>query len=170
MSHKNSARINRMARRHKFRKPATIQLTSLIDILTVLVFFLLVNSQNVTNIPGSQQLSLPKSTADKRADDAVLTIVVTPKNISVQGMKVADSPEAALTQGDIIPSLAKELAYRANKTAPKLNAAGVPEREVMILGDKSISYTLLRKVMATSSASDYSKISFAVLRTKEGLK
>ena len=164
----NQARINRMARRHKFRKPATIQLTSLIDILTVLVFFLLVNSQNVTNIPDSQNLELPKSTADKRADDAILTVMVNEKSIVVQGMKVADSPAALQIQGDIIPGLAKELAYRATKAAPKLNAEGIPEREIMILGDKNISYTLLRKIMATSSASDYSKISFAVLRTKEG--
>jgi len=164
---KNTARVNRMARRHKFRKPATIQLTSLIDILTVLVFFLLVNSQNVTNIPDSQQLSLPKSTAEKRADDAVLTVMINQKSIVVQGRKVADSAAALQIQGDIIPELAKELAYRASKTAPKLNPEGIPEREILILGDKAISYTLLRKVMATSSASDYSKISFAVLRTKE---
>ncbi|MDI1301130.1 MAG: biopolymer transporter ExbD [bacterium] len=164
---KNTARINRMARRHKFRKPATIQLTSLIDILTVLVFFLLVNSQNVTNIPDSQQLTLPKSTAEKRADDTVLTVMINQKSIVVQGRKVADSAAALQITGDIIPELAKELAYRASKTAPKLNPEGIPEREILILGDKAISYTLLRKVMATSSASDYSKISFAVLRTKE---
>jgi biopolymer transport protein ExbD len=167
MNMKQSARTKRMARRHKFRKPATIQLTSLIDILTVLVFFLLVNSQNVTQIPDSQNLRLPKSTAEKRPDET-LTVMVTEKSIVVQGLKVADSAAALATQGDVIPELAKELAYRASKTAPKLNAQGIPEREIMILGDQKISYTLLRKVMATCSASDYSKISFAVLRTKEG--
>jgi len=164
----NNARMNRMARRHKFRKPATIQLTSLIDILTVLVFFLLVNSQNVTNIPDSQQLILPKSTAETRASDTTLTVMVNEKSIVVQGVKVTDTPSALQIQGDIIPELAKELAYRASKTEPTLNPEGIPEREIMILGDKSISYSLLRKVMATCSASDYSKISFAVLRTKEG--
>jgi biopolymer transport protein ExbD len=165
-----NAQLARMARRHRLRKPATIQLTSLIDILTVLVFFLLVNSQNVTNIPGSQQLSLPKSTADKRADENVLTVMVNQKSIVVQGIKVADAAEALKIDGDVIPGLAKELAYRASKSAPKLNAQGIPEREITILGDKSIPYTLLRKVMATCSASDYSKISFAVMRTKEGTR
>lgn len=159
--------INRMERRHKHRKPATIQLTSLIDILTVLVFFLLVNSQNVTNIPDSQNLELPKSTAEARASESVLTVMVNLKSIVVQGVPVATASEAMQVKGDIIPSLAKELAYRASKTSPKLNADGIPEREIMILGDKSIPYTLLRKVMATCSAGDYSKISFAVLRTKE---
>ena len=165
----SNTHLNRMARRHKRRKPATIQLTSLIDILTVLVFFLLVNSQNVTNIPDAQQLQLPKSTAETRASDTTLTVTVSPKSIVVQGVKVIDTPAAMATQGDIIPALARELAYRKTKTAPKLNPQGIPEREIMILGDKSISYRLLRKVMATCSASDYSKISFTVLRTKEGV-
>ncbi len=164
----STARVNRMARRHRHGKPPTILLTPLIDILTVLVFFLLVNSQNVTNIPDSQQLDLPKSTAETRAEETVLTVMVNQKSIVVQGVKVADTPSAMQIQGDIIPELAKELSYRAAKTSPKLNAEGIPEREILILGDKSISYSLLRKVMATSSASDYSKISFAVLRTKEG--
>lgn len=165
-----SAQLSRMARRHRLKKPATIQLTSLIDILTVLVFFLLVNSQNVTNIPDSQQLDLPKSTADVRADENVLTVMVNQKSIVVQGQKVADTAEALAIEGDVIPGLAKELAYRAAKSAPKLNDKGVPEREITILGDKTIPYTLLRKVMATCSASDYSKISFAVMRTKEGTR
>ncbi|MCC2638289.1 MAG: hypothetical protein K0Q68_2008 [Moraxellaceae bacterium] len=163
-----SAHLSRMARRHRLRKPATIQLTSLIDILTVLVFFLLVNSQNVTNIPDSQQLELPKSTADKRAEETVLTVMVNQKDIVVQGVKVALTAEALQINGDVIPGLAKELAYRASKSQPKLNEQGIPEREVMILGDKGIPYSLLRKIMATCSASDYSKISFAVMRTKEG--
>lgn len=165
---KQSAQLARMARRHRLKKPASIQLTSLIDILTVLVFFLLVNSQNVTNIPDSQQLDLPKSTADKRADENVLTVMVNQKSIVVQGRKVADTAEAMQVQGDVIPGLARELAYRAARSAPKLNAQGIPEREITILGDKAIPYELLRKVMATCSASDYSKIAFAVMRTKEG--
>ncbi|MDF2445957.1 MAG: hypothetical protein K0S46_1193 [Moraxellaceae bacterium] len=165
---KQSAQLARMARRHRLKKPASIQLTSLIDILTVLVFFLLVNSQNVTNIPDSQQLDLPKSTADTRAEETVLTVMVNAKDIVVQGVKVASTAEALQIQGDVIPGLAKELAYRASKAPPKLNEQGIPEREVMILGDKGIPYSLLRKVMATCSASDYSKIAFAVMRTKEG--
>ncbi|MFZ5561916.1 MAG: ExbD/TolR family protein [Pseudomonadota bacterium] len=165
---KQSAQVARMARRHRLKKPATIQLTSLIDILTVLVFFLLVNSQNVTNIPDSQMLELPKSTADRRAEETVLTVMVNAKDIVVQGVKVATTAEALAVQGDVIPGLARELAYRASKAPPKLNEQGIPEREIMILGDKNIPYTLLRKVMATCSASDYSKIAFAVMRTKEG--
>lgn len=165
---KQSAQLARMARRHRLKKPASIQLTSLIDILTVLVFFLLVNSQNVTNIPDSQQLDLPKSTADVRAEETVLTVMVNAKDIVVQGVKVATTADAMQIQGDVIPGLAKELAYRASKAPPKLNEQGIPEREIMILGDKSIPYSLLRKIMATCSASDYSKIAFAVMRTKEG--
>jgi len=156
-----------MQRRHKFSKPATIQLTSLIDILTVLVFFLLVNSQNVTSIPDSKHLVLPKSTAERRPND-VLTVTINADSIIVEGVPVIDTPSATATQGDLIPALAQELEYRASKTPPKVNAQGIPEREILVMGDRNTPYQLLRKVMATCSAADYSKISFAVLRAKEG--
>jgi len=164
---KDNARTKRMQRRHKFSKPATIQLTSLIDILTVLVFFLLVNSQNVTALPDSKHLVLPKSTAERRPPD-VLSVTVNSDNIVVEGVKVADSAAVMAAPGDLIPALAQELEYRASKTPPKLNPQGIPERDILILGDKNTPYQLLRKVMATCSAADYSKISFAVLRSKEG--
>lgn len=169
MNVKNRMKIKRLQRRHRRNKPAVIQLTSLIDILTVLVFFLLVNSQNVTNIPDSQNLSLPKSTAEKKADDRVLTVMVNDESIVVQGVKIIDTATAKSRTDDFIPELAKELALRAKKTQPKLNAQGIPEREIMILGDQTITYALLRKIMVTCSASDYSKISFAVMRTKESV-
>lgn len=163
---KKTARAKRMERRHKFMKPAVIQLTSLIDILTVLVFFLLVNQQNVTQIPGGQDLQLPRSTSDQMPPDT-LAILVNRDSIVVQGVKVADIASVEASADTLIPELAKELQYRASKTAPKINDQGIPEREVMILGDKSIPYSLLRKIMATCSENDYSKISFAVLRKKE---
>lgn len=163
---KKTARAKRMERRHKFLKPATIQLTSLIDILTVLVFFLLVNQQNVTQIPGSEDLQLPRSTSDQMPGES-LAIMITKDSILVQGVKVADIAAIATSAETTIPSLAQELQYRASKTAPKINEQGFPEREIMIIGDKGIPYTLLRKIMATCSENDYSKISFAVLRRKE---
>ncbi len=164
---KQSARAKRMLRRHKFNKPAVIQLTSLIDILTVLVFFLLVNQQNVTQIPGGDQMQLPHSTAEEMPVES-LTVLLTKDAIIVQGVKVADMAAVANSDEPLIPGLAQELQYRASKTPPKINDQGLPEREIMILGDKEIPFSLLRKVMATCSENDYSKISFAVLRKKEG--
>ncbi len=164
---KKTARAKRMERRHKFLKPATIQLTSLIDILTVLVFFLLVNQQNVTQIPGSEDLVLPRSTSEQMPGES-LAIMITKNDILVQGVKVADIATVVASGDTIIPGLAQELQYRASKTPPKINEQGFPEREIMIIGDKGIPYSLLRRIMATCSENDYSKISFAVLRKKEG--
>lgn len=163
---KKTARAKRMERRHKFNKPAVIQLTSLIDILTVLVFFLLVNQQNVTQIQGGDSLQMPRSTSEQMPPDT-LAVLVNRDSILVQGLKVADVAEVQASEDVLIPGLAKELQYRAGKTPPKLNDQGIPEREIMIIADKSLPYSLLRKVMATCSATDFSKISFAVLRKKE---
>lgn len=159
-----SAAARRMERRHKRTKAqASLSLTSLMDIFTILVFFLLVSSQNPAKVPESKDIQLPISTAEK-APKETLVVMVTRKDILVQGVKVASVADVMGTDQPLIMPLADELRYRASKVAPTLNAEGVPEREVTILGDKGTPYSVLRKVMATCSDSDYSKISFAVIR------
>ncbi len=158
-------RIERRSRRHK--PQSALNLTSLMDIFTILVFFLLVNSENPAKLPPTDTLQLPISLAEK-APKQNLVVMLTKTDILVQDMRVASVAEALATDASTIPALAVELQYRSRKIAPVLNAEGFPEREVTILGDKDISYKALRKVMATLSANDYSKISFGVIKGGNG--
>lgn len=161
---KKNARALRIERRSRRHQPqAALSLTSLMDIFTILVFFLLVNSENPAKLPPTDTLQLPISLAEKTPKQN-LVVMVTKADILVQDMKVTSVAEALAADTPMIPALAVELQYRAAKTAPVLNAEGIPEREVTILADKDISYKALRKVMATLSANDYSKISFGVIK------
>lgn len=165
---KQTARALRIERRSKRHKPqASLSLTSLMDIFTILVFFLLVNSENPAKLPPTDTIQLPTSLAEKMPEQN-LVVMVTKTDVLVQDMKVASVAEVLATEAAVIPSLAEELRYRASKVAPVINAEGIPEREVTILGDKDISYKALRKVMATLSANDYSKISFGVIKGGNG--
>ena len=60
-----SRRAKRMERNHKRNKQSSLNLVSLMDIFTILVFFLLVSSSNVQQLPNSKDISLPTSVADK---------------------------------------------------------------------------------------------------------
>ena len=40
----------------------------------------------------------------------------------------------------------------------------IADREVTIMGDKALPYSLLKRVMATCTAADYGQISLAVMR------
>lgn len=164
MASLKNVKVKRLLRRHKRSKPATIMLTSLIDIFTVLVFFLIVNSENQVNLPSNDSLTLPKSVSDQLPQKK-LSVLITPTDIFVEEQKVAAIKDIIGSDADVIPTLADELKYRAKKIPPTVNAEGVPEREIYIMGDKDIPYSLLRKVMVTCSLNDFSKISFAVERS-----
>lgn len=163
MSDRNARamRMERRAKRH--RAQASLSLTSLMDIFTILVFFLLVNSDNPAKLPPTDTIQLPTSLADTMPQQN-LVVMVTKKDILVQDMRVASVAEALADEAPLIAALSEELKYRAAKSPAPLNEDGIPEREVTILGDKDTSYKALRKVMATLSDNDYSKISFGVLK------
>lgn len=154
-------RIERRSKRHKAQ--ASLSLTSLMDIFTILVFFLLVNSDNPAKLPDTKVLQLPASLAEKMPKEN-LVVMITRTDVLVQGVSVAKVADVAASTGQLVPALKTELQYRASKVPAPLNAEGIPEREITILGDKGTPYNVLRKVMATCSDSDYSKISFAVLK------
>jgi biopolymer transport protein TolR len=147
----------------RIKGQANLSLTSLMDIFTILVFFLLVSSSNPSKLPDVKNLKLPNSVAETDPKDT-LTIMVTRDDVLVQNMKVASVNDIKALKADLIPSLASELKYRASKTVAILNERGIPEREVTILGDEKTPYTVVRKIMATCSENDYAKISFAVVR------
>jgi biopolymer transport protein TolR len=164
---KKSARARRMERHHKrHRTTASLNLTSLMDIFTILVFFLLVNASNNQQLPDNKNIVLPESVAEELPEE-VLTIQVSNQSIIVQDTRIADVTEVLAQEDKIIESLVEELQFRASRALPTVNAEGVAEREVMILGDRQIPYRLLQKIMVSCNQTDYNKISFAVLRKAE---
>ena len=65
-------RAARMERHHKrHQRNVTLNLVSLMDIFTILVFFLLVNSGDVQTLPNAKDMALPESVAEQRARERV---------------------------------------------------------------------------------------------------
>ena len=161
MSSARTKRHERMQRRLRRKPQEGLLLTALIDIFTNLLFFLLVMAQNPSKLPNVKDLQLPTSIAEKQPKET-LAVMITQKEILVQDKHVLSLDEAKAVQNDLLAALTAELKAWAAKTPPTLNAQGVPEREVTIIGDRNVPYAVLRKVMATCSMNDYSKMSFAV--------
>ena len=163
---KKSTRAIRMERRQKRQSSAGINLVSLMDIFTILVFFLLVNSSTTAQPPNAKVIELPTSIAEKLPKET-LTIMVSKDTIIVNGRAIIDSQTAMRAAGDSIPALQKELLYQATKSPAVVNELGIAERDVTIMGDKTIPYKLLRKIMMTCSSAEFSKISLAVIKRPE---
>ena len=151
------------ARRRKLQKSGTsvgkLNLVSLMDIFTILVFFLMINSSDVEVLQSSADLKLPDSTSEQRPDEQTV-ITVTDDSIVVMGRKVADVGELLGSGDTAIAGLAEELRYQSKRKGD------APEdgRKITIMGDKEIPYWLLKKIMLTCTTEDYARISLAVNR------
>ena len=161
MSH--SSRAMRMDRRHKRGKTPGLNLVSLMDIFTILVFFLLVNSSDVETLPNAKDLKLPESVAEQKSRETVV-VMITDENILVQGEIVAEVGDVMAMQGNVIKGLKQALVAQNDRVLRKAANQDIAQREVTIMGDREISYRLLKKVMATCTDADYGRISLAVLQ------
>ena len=159
-----SGRAKRMAKHHKRNRGAGgLNLVSLMDIFTILVFFLLVNSSDVDTLPNTKDLQLPESIAEEKAKETVV-ILIGEVDIIVQGTPVAKVADVMNIQGNDIPALREALVSQNDRVLRRESQEDIEGREVTIMGDKEIPYRLLKKVMATCMASDYGQISLAVLQ------
>ena len=159
-----SARAKRMEKHHRRnQKAGALNLVSLMDIFTILVFFLLVNSSEVQTLPNAKDMELPESIAETKPDETV-TIMIGKTDILVQGKPVTTIDDVLATKGNDIPALREALLSQNDRVLRRETRGDIAGREVTILGDKNISYRVLKKVMATCTASDYGQISLAVMQ------
>ena len=159
-----SARAKRMEKHHSRNKGSgALNLVSLMDIFTILVFFLLVNSSDVQTLPNAKDMKLPESIAEKKPQENVV-VLIGKTDILVQGTPVAKIADVMATKGNDIPELREALLSQNDRVLRRAAKDDVAGREVTIMGDKEIPYRLLKKVMATCTASDYGQISLAVLQ------
>lgn len=151
--HHHRARRNKQ----KDRKSAALNLVSLMDIFTILVFFLMVNSSEVEVLQTSSDIKLPDSSSEQRPENR-LTISVSADDLVVQGRAVARVSELSQDEVDVIDGLKTELEYQAARKGQ------VPEGgfEITIMGDRALPYWLLKQIMMTCQSTDFAKISLAV--------
>ncbi len=157
---RNVRRINRMERAHKKTQITGLglNLIPMMDVLTVLVFFLLFHSFN-GDMPEAK-IKLPDSIAQTRPRETV-HIVVTPEVVMVQGEAVVSTPRLLDDGVGTVYEVAVRLQQLEAHLPPATGAAG---RELTLLADKTIQFKILKKIMSTCTASGYGRISLAVIQ------
>lgn len=149
----------RAERKSRNSNSLDMNLVALIDIFTILIFFLM-SSAGIEVLTTARAIKLPQSTAEKTPRETVV-ITVSATDIVVDGRKVASVEEALAGQDDLIAPLKAELDVMASRqTIRKENEAQA--RAITIMGDKAIPYRLLRKVMYTAARANYADVAFAV--------
>ncbi|HSX50876.1 MAG TPA: biopolymer transporter ExbD [Cellvibrio sp.] len=166
---KQSLRAKRMAKHHRrLSQVPGLNLVSLMDIFTILVFFLLVNSGDVEVLQTDKSIKLPASVSEQIPEENLL-VVVNATDVLVGGRSVGKVAELQASAGDKFLPLETELKYLAQKAGPLKEEDKITGRPVTIMADQTLPYTMLKKIMATCAAAEYRAISLAVTHKEVGV-
>jgi biopolymer transport protein ExbD len=158
---KNSRRIKRMSRNRI--RPVRMNLTSLMDVFTILVFFLLVNSSSTEVLETPKQITLPDSAVEEKPRETVV-IFVSPHEVTVQGEAVVRVEDILAAAGEDIEPIGERLSELSEHVIGLKTRDVAESQEVTILADKSVPFRVVKRVMSTCTGRGYGRISLAVLQ------
>ena len=136
---RDTRRIKRMSRNQV--KIPKINLTSLMDVFTILVFFLLVNSGQSELLETPKQVILPESVVESKPRETVV-IFISPEEVTVQGQSVMSIADVLATEGQNIGPITERLAALKGTVIGRSTQTVAASREVTVLADKSIPFEI----------------------------
>ena len=162
---------------------ATLSLTAMVDMFTVLVVFLLMNYQSTGEVlPMKENVDLPQASSTEDLEPSNV-VVLGPDGAEINGVIVESLEEIEASQDWILPRLKEELIKQialdkkekqeslAGQIQSAVKDAQAPDRvklpdvvKVTIQADKKIEILTLKKVMYTITEAGGEAINFAVLK------
>jgi biopolymer transport protein ExbD len=133
------------------------------DIFTILVFFLLVNSATTEVLQQPKQIALPDSVVETKPRETVI-IFVSPQDVLVQGVRVASVADIEAMEGERIGPVGARLAELSENVIGFSTRAVAESRAVTVLADRTVPFDVVRKIMATCTGEGYTKVSLAVIQ------
>ncbi len=131
------------------------QLTSLVDMMVILLVFLLKSfSVEGQLVSPSADLQLPRSTAETVAEPE-LSLEVTTTGINLDGARVAGFPASAGLDSLVIAPLFDALVDLAS---------GDENQPITIQCDRRIDFAVLKRVLFTCNQAEYDDLSLLVLQ------
>ena len=158
---RSSRRIKRMSRNRV--KITKMNLTSLMDVFTILVFFLLVNSGSVEVVEAPKDVTLPESVVESKPRETVV-ISISADEVLVQGKLVAFVEDILSDKDGAIDPINARLAELKESVIGINTKTVAGSQEVTILADRSVPFTVIKTVMSTCTAEGYENVSLAVIQ------
>jgi biopolymer transport protein ExbD len=156
-----SRRMRRMTRHN--RNVVKSNLTPLMDVFTVLVFFLMINSASTEILQQPKQITLPESMVESKPRETVVIFVGT-EEVLVQGVPVARIADIEAAEDTEIAPISARLAELSASVIGLSTQAVAESQEVTVLADKSVPFSVVKKIMASCTASGYTRVSLAVIQ------
>ena len=156
---KNQRRMRRLARMGN-KSGSGLNLTSLMDIFTILLLYLLVN-QSDTPLEPPKDVKLPDSIVETKPRET-LVVTVDANQVIVKGEPVVSMAEVLETKGIIAPIRERMVEIRESSIGLGAEEEEDKSTEVTIMADRKVHYSVMKRVMASCTAAGYTKISLAV--------
>jgi len=144
-------------------KIAKMNLTSLMDVFTILVFFLLVNSGSVEILDAPKEVTLPESRVETKPRETVV-IFVSKDQVLVQGEAVALVEDILNGEPESMDPITWRLAELKESIVGPSTLTVAGSQEVTILADRSVPFTVIRQIMSTCTGEGYENVSLAVIQ------
>ena len=159
---KSSRRIKRMSKK-RLKLLTKMNLTSLMDVFTILVFFLLVNSGAADTLETPKEVELPESRVESKPRETVV-IFVGKEQVVVQGEPVALIADILESPGEDIEPIKDRLAVIKDSVIGPNTLQVAGSQEITILADRSIPFSVVKRIMTTCTSQGYGRISLAVMQ------
>jgi len=159
---RNTRRVRRMAKANR-QSDVRLNLTSLMDVFTILVLYLLVNQSAVEVIEPPKEIKLPDSVVEAKPRQTVI-VMVNDEEILIQGKPVLSLSELTNSKEMALAPIRDELLKL------KQNVIGVNTRtiattnEVTIMAHRTVPFKALKTLMSSCTSAGYNKISLAVIQ------
>jgi biopolymer transport protein ExbD len=144
-------------------KLTKMNLTSLMDVFTILVFFLLVNSGSVEVVEAPKDVKLPESVVQSKPRETVV-ISISAEEVLVQGKLVAFVEDILNDEANAVGPINARLAELKQSVIGINTKTAAESQEVTILADRSVPFTVVKTVMSTCTAEGYENVSLAVIQ------
>lgn len=139
-----------------------LSLVPMIDILMILVVYLLLHASDAELLANPRSVSMPMSVSDLKPREATL-VTVTRDMLYVNGAAVIAVAEVGASAEPVVEILRAAL-DRPGGDAPTSDRA---TRELTVMAEKSLPYPVLRRIVASAAAAEYTKVSFAVVEREQ---
>ncbi len=145
------------------KKPvvAGLMLVSLVDIFTFFIFFLLINTGESAKIQNARYVALPNSISNIVPVNKLI-VFIDANEVWLDDKPVAHVADILKAPEKLIDSLTSALTSRKEVLGELSEYEKVNGLSITIMGDKSVSYILLKSVMVTCQGSNYRNLSLAV--------
>jgi biopolymer transport protein TolR len=137
-----------------------LALVPMIDMLMILVVYLLVHAADYEILPNTRNIAIPQSVAETKPREAVI-LMVTRDRVYVNGALVASLQDLQAEPGNVVSPLADALRLAGERRL--LRDDGDRKREVTVMADRELRYSVMRRIMATAAAAGYTDVSLAVI-------